>query len=358
MFCEKRNVNVKERIVSASAGSLITAMILTPMDVVRIRLQQQEMLPTCGCKISFNNVSHGMVKSAPEGKVFWQDACFEDIQCKHGNIKYKSTWDALLNISRCEGFKTLWRGISLTLLISIPGNIVYFLGYEFLKDKSFLRDKYPNLNPLLCGAFSRILAATSVSPLDLLRTRLQSIPQSSINASSLMIFRDLMKETRNEISIQGYRSLFKGLVITLWRDVPFSAIYWGSYEYLKKHSCFHMQESLKNVDSKFECFAKSFIQGSISGALAATLTHPLDVGKTRQQLEMISSEHRGNVWKGLKKNFSPAVNLNMFRFLNHIRKTEGIGALYIGLLPRIMKIAPSCSIMISTYELSKTYLSS
>ncbi len=56
-------------------------------------------------------------------------------------------------------------------IMAVPNNMVYFTGYEFLKEKSLISNQF--LNPLLCGGFARILAATTISPLELLRTRLQ-----------------------------------------------------------------------------------------------------------------------------------------------------------------------------------------
>lgn len=39
---------------------------------------------------------------------------------------------------------------------------------------------------------------------------------------------------RSVIQHEGYRGLWRGLGSTLCRDVPFSGIYWTSYESLKK----------------------------------------------------------------------------------------------------------------------------
>lgn len=46
---------------------------------------------------------------------------------------------------------------------------------------------------------------------------------------------------------------------------------------------------------------------------------------------------------------------NMFKFLANIYKNEGVGALYSGFGPRVMKIAPACAIMISSYEVGKNF---
>ncbi|CAH02998.1 Mtm1p [Kluyveromyces lactis] len=351
---------MKERMLSACAGSFLTSFFLTPMDVVRIRLQQQVMLPDCSCgaaselkgSVGTEVIYDHVVANKNSPKIFWQDVCFQDIQCKNSALRFNSTWEAFTKISEVEGLATLWRGLSITLLMAIPANVVYFSGYEMFRDHSPMRDSYPSLNPLFCGATARMVAATTVAPLELIKTRLQSIPRSRKDTTTQMMFKDLLKETRNEIRSGGYKVLFKGLEITLWRDVPFSAIYWGSYEFYKKNFWIDFSEQCLrwNLSPNWDFFINSFIGGSVSGSSAALLTHPFDVGKTRMQITMDIENKQRNTLVSPKKRVSAR---GMFKFLYNIKQTEGYGALYTGLIPRVMKIAPSCAIMISTYELSK-----
>ncbi|QLQ77825.1 hypothetical protein HG537_0A00720 [Torulaspora globosa] len=344
------SLTIRERMLSAGVGSLLTSLILTPMDVVRIRLQQQEMLPDCSCDVS---VSKGKVSVAPGSEaVFWQDPCFKELNCKSSQHRFKGTIEAFGKIAQNEGLFTLWRGISVTLLMAIPANVVYFTGYEYMRDISPIEHSYPAFNPLVCGALARILAATTVAPFELVRTRLQSIPKSSKSTTTRAIMRDLLLETQKEVASSGYKVLFRGLQITLWRDVPFSAIYWGSYEFSKKHLWHPSNPASSSADnlSNWSFFAKSFISGCLSGAIAAVFTHPFDVGKTRWQISYINPQ--------VTSITSPVVNKNMFKFIDGIRRREGIRSLYTGLSVRVAKIAPSCAIMISSYEISKRIFSS
>ncbi|AAS53502.2 AFR131Cp [Eremothecium gossypii ATCC 10895] len=338
-----KKVTLKERMVSASAGSLVTSLFLTPLDVVRVRLQQQEMLPSCTCT--------GQL-SKPAGKVFWQDECFANVGCREPAARLQGTLEGLRKIAQLEGLPTLWRGLGITLVMAVPANVVYFSGYEALRDNSPLASRLPVANPLVCGAFARILAATTIAPLELLRTRLQSVPRARDTERTIYLIGDLLREMRHEVSVMGYRALFKGLEITLWRDVPFSAIYWGTYEFCKTQ--FWARHAATHNASNWDHFIGSFACGSMGGAVAALLTHPFDVGKTRMQIAIASPQQLTVGGKATKTDDSRG----MFSFLNAIRKSEGIRALYTGLLPRVMKIAPSCAIMISTYELSKKFFTS
>ena len=67
------------------------------------------------------------------------------------------------------------------------------------------------------------------------------------------------------------RSLWRGLGPTLWRDVPFSGIYWAGYEGWKKVFKRHGMSGAW----------VAFLSGAVSGTSAALITSPFDVLKTR-----------------------------------------------------------------------------
>lgn len=339
------NLSLKERMLSAGSGSLLTSLILTPMDVVRIRLQQQDLLPNCSCPPPVEEKIP--ITKTNTGTLFWEDPCFKDLNCRSSRIRLNGTMEAFAIIAKNEGITSLWSGISISLLMAIPANMVYFTGYEYLRDASPLNNKYPGLNPLLCGAFARIIAATSIAPLELMKTRLQSIPRSSTGNGKMAVIKELMSEMRKEIKSGGSKALFRGLEITLWRDVPFSAIYWGVYEFCKKNFWYHSPHTHTTYHANWIQFANSFITGCIGGTVAAILTHPFDVGKTRMQISLMPQKQNNGVVR----------SRNMFKFLDSIRRTEGFSALCVGLPVRIAKIAPSCAIMISSYEVSKRIFS-
>ena len=177
-------------------------------------------------------------------------------------------------------------------------------------------DKYPTMISLSSGALARIIAVFAVSPLELIRTKMQA---------QKMAFNQVKTALAFTVKSEGLRKgLWKGVGASLLRDVPFSAIYWPFYEYLKP--------------SKFQ-FSQNFIAGAVAGSIASAVTLPADVIKTRLQLELGET--------GLKKG-----NLEVAR---DIVKNQGIRGLYTGIVPRVLKVAPACAIMISSYEYCKKY---
>ncbi|KAI5953448.1 MTM1 [Candida jiufengensis] len=336
------NISITQRMISACSGSLITSLVVTPFDVIRIRIQQQGILPQnepC-CQVHFpghfTKTINPQQITAPE--LFW----IHNNYCKSGAencTKITSTFQGFATVAKHEGIATLWRGLSLTLFMAIPSNIIYFTGYEYIRDHS----PFQNLpiNPLLCGALARMISATSVAPAELIKTRLQSIPTDSRNSSHVLS--NLLKDSFAMVKKQGISTLFKGLQITLWRDVPFSGIYWSSYEVFKQKIGHLLKTDFNNTTTPekddYKVFITSFLSGSISGTIAAFFTNPFDVGKTRLQITMDENPNQHKT--------------NMFKFLYNIYKREGIRALYAGFGPRVMKIAPACAIMISSYEVGK-----
>lgn len=276
---------------------------------------------------------------------------------------FTSTFDGLTKIVRNEGLTTLWRGLTPTLAMAIPGNIIYFAGYDWLRynaaspiQKLAISDTY---TPLVAGSTARVLAALCVSPIEMFRTRMQA---SSSNTTTGH-FRDTLTGLSDMVSNQGYRSLWRGLGLTLWRDVPFSAFYWWGYEYSRdvlsdvrargrgrdSATGRSRRQSRSQLNHK-DTLVDSFIAGAASGMVSAFVTTPFDVGKTRQQVV----RHSGEV----ASRRPPGVELlpeerSMPRFLWHIFKEQGVTGLFRGWAPRCLKVAPACAIMISTYEIGK-----
>lgn len=345
------DITVAQRMISACLGSFITSFVVTPFDVVRIRIQQQEVIPTDCCstesgtgaeqlKVVRNTLknSRATVSKSQSPGIFWinQHYCGSAETCP----RITSTFQGMSVIARNEGIATLWRGLSLTLFMAIPSNIIYFTGYEYIRDRSPISQH--TLNPLLCGMLARTMAAATVAPVELLKTRLQSIPSEVRGAQPQQkIFSHLLKDAVQSFRTRGMGSMFTGLQITLWRDVPFLGIYWLCYELFKDRIGRGLGVNFSADASKqddLRLFSTSFLSGSVSGVIAAFFTNPFDVGKTRLQ---IAAETTG------KK------NTTMFNFLYDILRREGLGALYGGFGARVMKIAPLCAIMISSYEITK-----
>jgi solute carrier family 25 protein 39/40 len=276
---------------------------------------------------------------------------------------FTSTFDGLRKIARNEGITTLWRGLSPTLVMTVPANIIYFTGYDWLRfnrTSPINRMFSDNYAPLMAGSTARILAAGVVSPIEMFKTRMQA-SQSTGGAH----FTETVKGVGGMISTHGYLSLWRGLTLTLWRDVPFSGLYWWGYESIRailteareksRGRSLDVDGSRSRARSRSQSrenhtttFLDSFTAGATSGAAASVLTTPFDVGKTRRQVFVDGSPPASGTAKNLAQE-----EQSMIRFLVHIFKEEGLSGLFKGWIPRTLKVAPACAIMISSYEVGK-----
>ncbi|KAK5577616.1 hypothetical protein RB653_002559 [Dictyostelium firmibasis] len=336
--------NVKKLMVASIFGGIITSLIVTPLDVVKTRLQTQ------------NTGSH--------------------INQKH---VFKGTFDAFKKIYKNEGPLTFWRGVTPSLLMTIPNATIYFTSYEYLKEYLYQFNDTEAYNiytvPLVAGTLARIISASVTSPLELLRTNsqgivLQNAYKKSVTGAATTIMAggtiggntsgtipfsgeqrfNSFKLFRDIVNNVGFKGLWRGLGPTLVRDVPFSAIYWAGYEVVKNK----LMKS--QVDPNFTRNSKSpffinFISGATSGTLAAVLTTPIDVIKTRIQM---------SAQQTLSNSLTPQQQLDFIKknnssiyHLKEILHKEGWKGLTKGMVPRVAKVSPGCAIMISTFEYIK-----
>jgi solute carrier family 25 protein 39/40 len=281
---------------------------------------------------------------------------------------FTSTLDGIRKIARNEGPRTLWRGLSPTLVMAVPANVIYFAGYDWLRyspKSPFLRmGMNDNYAPLFAGSAARILAAIAVSPIEMFRTRMQA----SSSTTSAGHFRDTLQGMQDMIKTSGVGSMWAGLTLTLWRDVPFSAVYWWGYEYGRnvltdmrekargrekidgsKPEAVRLRAQSRSREDHTATLIDSFVAGAASGAVAALITTPFDVGKTRQQIVQHSKETISTSATAAKI----PEELIMPKFLWHIFKEQGMAGLFKGWAARCLKVAPACAIMISSYELGK-----
>ena len=259
--------------------------------------------------------------------------------------------------------------------MAVPGNVIYFTGYDWLRYnpqspiKMVSNDTYA---PLAAGSVARVAAAVAVSPIEMFRTRMQA------TAGANGVFRETLTGLHRMTQTQGYTSLWRGLTLTMWRDVPFSGIYWWSYERLRnimtdaRQSArgLHHDSDLTTADRRHTesteahsaTFLDSFTAGAAAGALASVITTPFDVGKTRQQVyrhagDDVAPASSSIGVKGLAARAGSLVpeEMSMPRFLYHIFQEEGPSGLFKGWAARCLKVAPACAIMISSYEIGKKW---
>lgn len=322
---ESQYITPFQRMISSCTGAVVTALFVTPLDVVKIRLQaQQKAMLNNKCFLYCN----GFVEQICCGFHAGGNASFPTSSYWYRTPgPLTGTMDAFVKITKAEGVTSLWSGLPPTLVMAVPATVVYFTMYDQLREsmmKRYSLTYQPLWVPAVAGGLARTLAATLISPLELVRTKMQSQKLSYI---------EIGKAVKNLVSNQGLSSMWRGLGPTVLRDVPFSSFYWVSYETLKK-----------KFDKQQPSFWFSFAAGATSGTIAAILTLPFDVIKTHRQIEL-----------GEMEALARPQATSTYSLLKALYQSNGYRALFAGAVPRIVKVAPGCAIMISSYEYGKRF---
>ncbi|KAF8311007.1 mitochondrial carrier [Clavulina sp. PMI_390] len=336
---------------AASVGATITALTMTPFDVIKTRLQTQPVPPSplprlrpTSSPLLFPRISEPVccqpspddcvrrlhtfsLRPSKQSHRWYQTAVQSQIIClwdgnTYQNRPVRGFRDAAWQIWRIEGSRGLWKGLGPTLAIAVPSQTFYMVLYDGLLN-TFM--PHHPAAPLIAGITARTVITTAMSPLELLRTRLQATPAEPGHPRTLT---NTLRDIHSMVRVEGLRALWRGLSTTLWRDVPFSGIYWMIYESSKPYL------RHEGHGGPFVAFAG----GAVSGICAAIITSPFDVLKTRRQV-------------------TGGTSSSTLRAFSQLIHDEGYRSLFTGLTPRLAKIAPACGIMIACYEGLSTWLS-
>jgi solute carrier family 25 protein 39/40 len=100
---KEKNKERLHQVFSSSGGAIVTALLMTPLDVVKVRLQSQtRQLHQVDCFVLRNGLTDQLC------------ACFNDPKTWYNKKipggRYTGTIDAFVKIVRFEGFTSLWSG--------------------------------------------------------------------------------------------------------------------------------------------------------------------------------------------------------------------------------------------------------
>ncbi|MCJ1337380.1 hypothetical protein MMC09_002662 [Bachmanniomyces sp. S44760] len=185
-----------------AAGVTEAVCVVTPMEVIKIRLQAQH---------------HSMADPL-------------DIP------KYRNAAHALYTVLKEEGFGALYRGVSLTALRQGSNQAVNFSAYTEFKallqriQPAYNNKELPSYQTMFIGLISGAMGPLSNAPIDTIKTRLQKTPgqpgETAISRVSA-IAKDMFKQ-------EGFHAFYKGITPRIMRVAPGQAVTFTVYEYLKE----------------------------------------------------------------------------------------------------------------------------
>ncbi|KAH6586658.1 hypothetical protein BASA50_000370 [Batrachochytrium salamandrivorans] len=177
------------------AGATESVMVVTPMDVIKIRLQAQH---------------HSMTDPS-------------DIP------KYRNAAHCMYVMFREEGIGSLYKGVTLTVIRQGTNQAANFTMYEFLKTRLYaaqpeIKDTLPPWQTFLMGLVSGACGPLFNAPVDTIKTRIQKNPSAE---SGWVRFINISKGI---IRDEGYMAFYKGLTPRVMRVAPGQAVTFMVYE--------------------------------------------------------------------------------------------------------------------------------
>ncbi|ATY66287.1 solute carrier family 25 member 42 [Cordyceps militaris] len=259
-----------------------------------------------------------------------------------GRDAYKmSVSQALAKMWREEGWRGFMRGNGTNCIRIVPYSAVQFSSYNFYKRHIFETTPGAELaavTRLVCGGLAGITSVFLTYPLDIVRTRL-SIQSASFaelgNRPQKLpgMWSTMVSMYRSE---GGIAALYRGLVPTVAGVAPYVGLNFMVYESVRKYLT---PDGEQNPNA-----ARKLLAGAISGAVAQTCTYPFDVLRRRFQINTMSG--MGYKYKSLPD----AVKV--------IVAQEGVKGLYKGIVPNLLKVAPSMASSWLSFEVTRDFVAS
>ncbi|KAJ2080614.1 hypothetical protein H4R24_002935 [Coemansia sp. RSA 988] len=229
---------------------------------------------------------------------------------------YKSSMDCLRATIKGEGASGLYKGVTSPLAGIGFCNAVVFAANGF-----FLRLFQENSSePLtigqkaIAGGLAGGVMAFMNCPVELLKVKLQTQVGTS-TAPGYKPYTGVFNCGVRTFKERGIGGLYRGLGITILRDIPSFWAYFGLYEGMKTALVYRRQGVADAAQSNG---LEQFMSGGFAGIAAWLTAYPQDVVKSRVQMnykfksasaaaKALLQETRGGNWRILFRGFGPTI---------------------------------------------------
>ena len=292
---------------------------------------------------------------------------------------YRGPVDVLRKTIRTEGIRAWYRGFGAILVGGTPGTMVYLCSYEMIKKRlsgaisnnsSSTTTRASNDESFLvhftAGMLAETISCIVYVPVDVIKERLQVQQMQQQNAGAAVTqqqYRGSYDALRKIMKNEGLKGIYKGYGATLLSFGPFSAIYFGLYESMKKRAregllSSHQQPSddstsilhvVRNSQDEQELelpFHWVVACSASAGAAASWLTSPLDMAKLRLQVQ----RGKAATGEGTQVMYRGMIDVLQFAF-----RDGGVKGLFTGALARVLHFTPATCITMTAYETCKSF---
>ncbi|KAF9171125.1 mitochondrial thiamine pyrophosphate transporter [Mortierella sp. AD010] len=391
-----------ETVLCGASAGIVSRFVIAPLDVVKIRLQMQTQRKDLS---SILNRKSGTASVNIDGSL---------ANLAKQQPKYKGMFSGMAMIVREEGIRGLWKGNMAAEYLYLTYTGIQFLVYQqtkiLLKKTSDLSAQTAiaaanastsqassivaapfhavsaftsssAVQSWISGANAGIIATACTYPFDLLRTRF-AIQQD------VKVYTGIVQACRHIYHADGIPGFYRGMSPALLQVIPYMGIMFASYDTLKHLSAWlkvkanvespsswkisstasnptsppqsepEQKRGTKNISQILLGF-EDLVCGGLSGIISKTTVYPLDM--VRKRLQIQGSEQQKvtvNIYSPTtaaeSKPLTKKLPTTVWKCIVHIARTEGYLALYKGLLPGLVKAAPSSAVTFLVFSQAGT----
>jgi hypothetical protein len=248
-----------------------------------------------------------------------------------------------------EGVLALWRGGGPALCSALVDNTVLFALQRsiqrWLAPGAACEAELTPLQHALCGGAAGLCAATAICPAELIKCRMQAAALRSSSggarASGAALALGVLRS-------EGALGLFRGWAPLVARDVPLQSLFFASYQV---HSAWMQgaHDALFPAAAAADAAAeerggavpswRAYLAGGAAGSTAWLFIFPLDVIKSRMQVE-------GGAGAGAAR------RLGMLATARAVLREGGVAGFYKGLAPAVLRAFPANAALLWGVELA------
>lgn len=246
-----------------------------------------------------------------------------------GQLLYKNSFDCFGKVFRNEGLRGLYSGVLPQLVGVAPEKAIKLTVNDLVRGKftDVKTGSIPVWSEILAGGSAGACQVIFTNPLEIVKIRLQ-VQGEAIRAAAQEGETIKKRSAMWIVRHLGLAGLYKGASACLLRDVPFSAIYFPTYNHLKKG--LFGESPTKKIG-----ILQLLTAGAIAGMPAAYLTTPCDVIKTRLQVEARKGD---TTYTGLRD------------CARKVFQEEGFKAFFKGGPARVVRSSPQFGFTLASYE--------
>ncbi|KAK5058694.1 hypothetical protein LTR84_010958 [Exophiala bonariae] len=234
----------------------------------------------------------------------------------------------LIDVVRREGFRPLYTGAGAFCLSNTSKSAVRFASFNFVRKhlpKDFSTGKISALGNMFAGLCAGIAESVTVlTPGENLKTKM--IDNQAAGAASS--YNSSWKTFRRIVDTEGVFALYRGVVPVSLKQSANAVVRFTTYQFLLEH----IMDYSERQKTTLPLLAPA-IAGGFAGIITVYCTMPFDVVKTKMQAIRGKSSYRGS-----------------FDCLQKIVAAHGIGILWKGTTPRLVRLSISGVLSFSIYE--------